>query len=718
MKKWMVLFTLSLVFTLAACGGESGSDNDAVITELETAAAAVDLFDAPLNENITLPSTDGDISITWTSSNQSVLGLDGTIGQPAYGEDDAGVQMTGVFEKDGESITEYYTVTIAAQGAEALMALMDEAVAGLSFNGATVSDRIELTETVGEVTLTYESLTPEVITDEGAVLKARAGEALQEGTLQVTAAVEDLEKAYEVTVNVAPFEALSIVESKDVEFKGIEGEYSVSDSALTVYTMSNAMPYVDIESFVEMVSGAVIYSDLDFVTEGDTLSISLFVESDDPLYDDVTYELTFDFANHQATVNFYSFFSAVSADTETDFGGGLEFIAFEDNSDDIDPVVFDLDKYYMELYSGEEGQLAPLHLVNLFLSGSVYDVVYNGDRLYGQDTYEFNDSINRFNRSSLNDADMPYDLQLMTYHYTAFVLNHFYGLREDFGIEDFYSVLENVQDEWFSDRESTHYSALMDLVLSMDDLHTSHTMAGPYDDEPTITWNPFTEGGPRVSKFYNTLQYDMGETTYFCGTEDGVEFFENDTVAIIHNASFADNDSISTPEIFADAIAQIEEKGTVEKIVVNLACNTGGIIGVAWQLMGYLTDEPMDYYSLNAGDGLQSKSTFTSENTVEGDYEWFVLTSPITYSAANMFANMAKDMGLATIIGTQSSGGAASIKPITLPNGSVIRISSPNILANNQYESTEFGIPVDIAISVDILGDNSQNIDAVIDATE
>jgi C-terminal processing protease CtpA/Prc len=124
----------------------------------------------------------------------------------------------------------------------------------------------------------------------------------------------------------------------------------------------------------------------------------------------------------------------------------------------------------------------------------------------------------------------------------------------------------------------------------------------------------------------------------------------------------------------------------------------------------------MEYYSLNAGDGLKSKSTFTSENTTEGDYEWFILTSPVTYSAANLFASMARDMGLATIIGQQSSGGAASVKIMIMPNGTVIRISSPNIIANSNFESIEFGIPVDIAIPLDILSDDDQNLDAILDA--
>lgn len=716
MKKIFGTLVLSLVLVLAACGGSDAPVEDSIERELEAAAEAIDLFEGVLTDNVTLPTSDGDISIAWTSSNEDFLSVEGIIARPAYGKSDTGAQMTAVFSKEGVSYTAYYNATIAAQGEESLIALMDEAVANLPFNGARFTEKVALDDKVGDIALTYVSNDPDVLTDDGAVFKALASEEDKAVSFTVTATLEGVEKTYDVPLTIGTFDPLSIVSSSEVSFRNIEGEYSVSDGALMVHTMSNSLPYVDIEDFVALISGAVVYSELDFVYDADRLTISLFVESDDPLYDDVTYELTFDFAQNTATVNFYSFFGAISAATETDFGGGLEFIAYEDNSDEIDAVVFDLDQYYMELYREEEEYLAPLHLVNLFLSGSVYDVVYNGDRLFGQDTYEFSDSINRFNRSSFNDETMPYDLKLMSYHFTAFVLNHFFGLREDFGINDFYDALEPYQDEWFSDRITRHYRALRDFILSLDDLHTSHTMAGYYNDEPTYGL-AITDLGTRGQFFYNTLFYGL-QGSYFCDTEDGVEFFENDTVAIIHNASFADNDDISTPEIFKAAIDAIEEKGTVEKIIVNLACNSGGIIGVAWQLMGYMTDEPLDYYSYNAGDGLQRKSTFTSENTTEGTYEWFVLTSPVTFSAANMFANMAKDMGLATIIGAQSSGGAASIKPILLPGGSSMRISSPNILANNVFESTEYGIPVDVEIDIDIITDDSVNIDAVIDATE
>jgi hypothetical protein len=369
----------------------------------------------------------------------------------------------------------------------------------------------------------------------------------------------------------------------------------------------------------------------------------------------------------------------------------------------------------MQLYRHEDKYLVPFHLANLFLSGSVYDVYFNGDRIFGQDTYGFRDARSRFNRSSLNSEDMPYDLKEMSYHYMAFMMNYFFGLQSDFGIDDFYDVLENHQLNWFGgelSRTTTHYRTILDIVLDLDDLHTTHQMNGPYITTAFYDTQTFRYRS-RSQFFRNT--YNILFDTNFCKLDDfRVQYLDEEKVAIIHLDGFND----TATQFMKNAMEEIDAKSTVEKIVVNLACNTGGIIGTAWQILGYLTDEPMEYFSQNAGDGLQAKSTFTSENTTEGDYEWFVLTSPVTYSAANLFASMAKDMGLATIIGTQSTGGAASIKPMIMPNGTVIFISSPNILSNSKFESIEFGIPVDVEIAVNILSNDSLNIQAVLDALE
>jgi subtilase family serine protease len=70
-------------------------------------------------------------------------------------------------------------------------------------------------------------------------------------------------------------------------------------------------------------------------------------------------------------------------------------------------------------------------------------------------------------------------------------------------------------------------------------------------------------------------------------------------------------------------------------------------------------------------------------------------------------ASMAKEMDVATIIGTQSSGGAASIGLFVTPDGSLLLRSTLNVFANvsvdaNQnrtYTSVESGVPVDYVLN-------------------
>ena len=710
MKKIMAIVGLSLIFVLAACGGSSGSGS--VLSQLEATAESVTLFNNTIQSDINLPATIDGASVTWSSANPSVLSSDGTVVRPGFGSDNASVDITGTFELEGVQFSKTYSVSILALSALEIQNEIADVISRLPFVGQTVSERIVLPATFEGVSLTYESLNPNEITSEGVVFKTRASDGPLAVLMSVTGTKDGVTLVVpDVALTVASFDPLAIVEENELRFIPIDGEFNVSPGEMTIYTMNNAMPYVDLTDFMSTISGAIIWSELDIITTDTTYTIRLFSEADpdDELSEDILYELVFDFENHIATVNYYSFFGAILASTATDFGRGLDFIDYESNRDELVPVVFNLQQYYMELYVHEDKYLVPFHLANLFLSGSVYDVYYNGDRVFGQDTYEFRASRERFNRSSLNSENMPYALKEMTYHYFAFMMNYFFGLQSDFGIDNFYDVLENYQARWFSDRDTTHYRVILDIVLDLDDLHTSHVLNGPYINTPFYSL-AITDLGTRGQRFYNALFYTLDDSR-FCG-DDGVEYFDNDTKAVIHLGGFND----AATQMMKDVMAEIDAKGTVEKIALNLACNSGGVIGTAWQILGYLTDDPMDYFSQNAGDGLQARTTFTSENTTEGTYEWFILTSPVTYSAANLFASMAQDMGLATIIGQQSSGGAASIKPMLMPNGTVIFISSPNILSNARYESIEFGIPVDLEIPLDVMGDDAQNLEALINA--
>ena len=61
-------------------------------------------------------------------------------------------------------------------------------------------------------------------------------------------------------------------------------------------------------------------------------------------------------------------------------------------------------------------------------------------------------------------------------------------------------------------------------------------------------------------------------------------------------------------------------------------------------------------------------------------------------SEINMNSNFIEDLDAATIKGTQTAGGAASMSKIVLPDGSVISASQNKVFTNTNQEIIEFGI--------------------------
>lgn len=110
-----------LVPTFTALGesGASvwGTQIPAMSTSEAVAATSNDLIiPSSASSSIVLPETGAmGASISWTSSNESVISTDGEVIRPAPGEEDATVTLTATIELNGESVTRTYTVSVAAR---------------------------------------------------------------------------------------------------------------------------------------------------------------------------------------------------------------------------------------------------------------------------------------------------------------------------------------------------------------------------------------------------------------------------------------------------------------------------------------------------------------------------------------------------------------------------------------------------------------------------
>lgn len=229
-----------------------------------------------------------------------------------------------------------------------------------------------------------------------------------------------------------------------------------------------------------------------------------------------------------------------------------------------------------------------------------------------------------------------------------------------------------------------------------------------------------------------TLSTDSESTAYYAKTVNDVTYTVqvsfDETYGLfyvgIYDSGLVDNvvpfEMSIIDTVIADSAVYMEvmletmsaEAPNLANVVLDLSWNMGGNIGALYRVVGFITDQAFATSRMNRSTG----SVSTSYVRIEGidsysQLNWSLLTSTVTFSAANEMATIFKENNLGTVIGQQSGGGACSITPILLPNGTAFTTSSNSINAYivsgsgteadpYVYESNEFGIVPDQIIAV------------------
>ena len=211
------------------------------------------------------------------------------------------------------------------------------------------------------------------------------------------------------------------------------------------------------------------------------------------------------------------------------------------------------------------------------------------------------------------------------------------------------------------------------------------------------------------------LAYDDENSLFYVGianqlpTSYTAEWpFEVDIEAMI------EGDSAVYLEMVMDRVNA--EAPNLVNAMLDLTWNTGGNVGALYRVVGFITDEPFMTARISGDTGGASSSfVYIDGVPVYKHLNWALLTSPLTFSAANSLATIFKMNNLGPIIGLTSGGGASSITPILLPSGTSFTTSSNSVGAIRTgsgtdedpyvYENNEFGITPDIVIDIEDIYD-------------
>ena len=637
----------------------------------------------------------------------------------SYNKDTAGeytINLT-VTDSFGHEVTDSYTITVKDTLSLEEKANLDIRYIGLDY------PNLKLPKFGNNGTYFYwSSNNPRVITANGFVINPSVGSEPVDVTLSLRAVNSTVTINKEFVFTVEPNPEVTVTKKVQLDFEGTSEEYVVADKQdIDVYYVDNgSVPYMNVRTFLEMLDGAIVPSLFQYSNpEEDVLRIDYtYTYTDLDGVTEVTenYYAIIDFTENTFTVNNFDFFAGYIAETESDYGEGLNYV----DTDFVDgqEVVIPLGEYNFDLVIYEEGgyefYLMPLHILNrLFMSDIYYDVYYNGDKLWGIDTFFISSGSNpalitEIQTSSLNSQTAPKDMKLATYNFLALTFDYFYGLKPDKGYETYYETLYAYAEMIICGTDNDLYNRIFRITYGLDDLHTSYQFDG-YWQNPRVPGVSLTDLGPKTNAFYEAMWAveDLLDAKYGSAASmpDWETIDDEKTIAVIHLTGF----TIDTPDDFKAILDSLPS--TVTDVVVDLSYNTGGNIGAVMRIFGYMTEEQFTYHSQNPADG-SAVTYYIESDYVAYDYNWYVLTSKVTFSAANMFASMAKELGI-PIIGQKSSGGACSIGVIVNPDGSVIMISTNNVLSSRSgdetsgyvYTSVENGVPVDYSMS-DVTSDS------------
>ncbi len=158
------------------------------------------------------------------------------------------------------------------------------------------------------------------------------------------------------------------------------------------------------------------------------------------------------------------------------------------------------------------------------------------------------------------------------------------------------------------------------------------------------------------------------------------------------------------------------EKPTLTNVILDLSWNTGGNVGALYRVLGFITDQPFVVSGIDRTTG--THSSYVVSITKANPYtslNWSLLTTRVTFSAANSMTTIFRANNLGPIIGVQTGGGACSITPVLLPNGTAFTMSSNNISALRTgsgtdldpyvFEPVEFGLMPDYEIPLEDIYD-------------
>ena len=405
--------------------------------------------------------------------------------------------------------------------------------------------------------------------------------------------------------------------------------------------------------------------------------------------------------------------------------------SFHDGED----VVFDLNAYSLDIVSSDGKIYIPFSIANRLSFNLTYysPVAWNGEAFYllnmisgafGLDGASNSYGQKYYSGPNSKIAKEEYFAD-WNYHALLFDLDHFYGFNDERFVP-FEDYLDRHHPDIVSKLRSTNedeYCDGMEYLLETI-IGDGHTNAG----QATSSYGGGVTSYHGYSSERMDAMFDKGMASYrnriasghheqidslrYSGStaflpfdsfaHSGIDFYQGG----IQQASIHNQDTFA---LFYTAFEELKSHPEIKNVIFDITINGGGDTNALVGMLGFLKkDIRIDMYDpLTKGHSelhyqvdTNLDGVFDEEDSFEGEYNFYVLTSGFSFSCGNLFPDACKQNGCAKIIGQQSGGGACAVDFVATPDGKPYRISGN--FREGQFgdpkSHRDDGVPVDIEI--------------------
>ena len=328
-----------------------------------------------------------------------------------------------------------------------------------------------------------------------------------------------------------------------------------------------------------------------------------------------------------------------------------------------------------------------------------------------------------------------------------YLFANYYGLASTRGIKSMTDYLDNlVESKDFTNgdgvlRASAYYHALQ----GMNDLHTgygSSAVMNEGNNDDAICDQSFYRDRNNMTALLNGMReqeinkYNEAKSENLRAqdvrySEDGLyAYFSFDTFMTYHyfeQGEIPESDLIADPYfLFIRNLNEIKAKGTVKRVFIDDSLNGGGYVAIMGKLLALLSkdNKSVMYLRDQSDNSIQTITTrvdsnkdgkYDEKDCYGNDFEFYIITSPCSFSCGNAFPFYVEKNGFGKIVGMRSGGGECCVFGYTLPTGQSINYSSPYHIGQyyaqtDKFEGDEVGGHESIALSS---GYNMYNVDSL-----